>query len=85
MAMESDSQAKRHQLSEILDDRISIMETDDTEEAPQDVDTPQDAAPSQEGFCVECKDQEVRGLVISLCICASRAALIRLCVLAGKL
>ncbi|CDS05429.1 hypothetical protein LRAMOSA07957 [Lichtheimia ramosa] len=44
---------KKHQLEDILSDKVSIMETDDVSEDTASVDD-HDAQP---GFCVECKDQ----------------------------
>ncbi|RUP48962.1 hypothetical protein BC936DRAFT_143561 [Jimgerdemannia flammicorona] len=58
MTAQADVETKRTQLAEILSDRVSIMETDEPDEPIQDQETPQDMSPLQEGFCVECKDQE---------------------------
>lgn len=46
---------KKHQLEDILSDNVSIMDTEDLsfEAAPVVVDEQ-----VEEGFCVECKDQE---------------------------
>lgn len=51
---------KKHQLEDILSDKVSIMETDDVSEDAASVDD-HDAQP---GFCVECKDQPVTILSI---------------------
>lgn len=47
---------KKYQLEDILSDNVSIMDTEDLvyEGTPAPID--EDAG---EGFCVECKDQEV--------------------------
>lgn len=47
---------KKYQLEDILSDNVSIMDTEDLiyEGTPAPID--EDAS---EGFCVECKDQEV--------------------------
>lgn len=47
---------KKYQLEDILSDNVSIMETEDLtyEGTPVLVDEE-----AKEGFCVECKDQEV--------------------------
>lgn len=47
---------KKHQLEDILSDNVSIMDTEDLayEGTPALVDEE-----AKEGFCVECKDQEV--------------------------
>jgi hypothetical protein len=47
---------KKHQLEDILSDNVSIMDTEDMsfEGSPVPVDEE-----AKEGFCVECKDQEV--------------------------
>lgn len=48
---------KRHQLEDILSDNVSIMDTEDLsyDGTPAVVDEE-----AEEGFCVECKDQEVK-------------------------
>ena len=48
---------RKHQLEDILSDNVSIMDTEDLtyEGTPAPVDEE-----AQEGFCVECKDQQVK-------------------------
>lgn len=46
---------KRHQLDEILSDKISVMETDEVADDSGSLEEPE----AKPGFCVECKDQEV--------------------------
>lgn len=55
MPSSSDNKQK-YQLGDILSDNISIMETDDVSEESV---SPEDQE-AKEGFCVECKDQDVR-------------------------
>ncbi|CAO3607795.1 unnamed protein product [Cunninghamella echinulata] len=47
------SSEKKHQLNDILSDKISIMDTDEVTDSPIG-----EEAEAQPGFCVECKDQE---------------------------
>jgi hypothetical protein len=47
---------KKHQLEDILSDNVSIMDTEDVEQDPSIHISEEEA---KEGFCVECKDQEV--------------------------
>ena len=47
---------KRHQLENILSDNVSIMDTEDLSYEQPSLETEEQV---REGFCVECKDQEV--------------------------
>lgn len=47
---------KKYQLGDILSDNVSIMEADDVSEEFVSLEDQE----AKEGFCVECKDQEVR-------------------------
>ena len=47
---------KNHQLEDILSDNVSIMDTEDAEQDSGSFIIEEEA---KEGFCVECKDQEV--------------------------
>lgn len=60
--MSSDAK-KKYQLEDILSDNVSIMDTEDLtyEGTPPPVDEE-----AGEGFCVECKDQQVN---IFCCYC----------------
>lgn len=58
---------KKHQLEDILSDKVSIMETDDVSEDTASVDD-HDAQP---GFCVECKDQPVTNLFYTIAFISS--------------
>lgn len=49
---------KKHKLSDILSDKVSVMETDDGDQLVEE-------AEAASGFCVECKDQKVRRTPIS--------------------
>jgi hypothetical protein len=48
---------KKHQLEDILSDNVSFMDSEDLslDGSPNVIDEE-----AKEGFCVECKDQEVR-------------------------
>lgn len=50
-------ESKKHQLEDILSDNVSIMDTEDLSYEGTPVPVDEEA---QTGFCVECKDQEVK-------------------------
>jgi hypothetical protein len=55
---------KKHQLEDILSDNVSFMDSEDLSlDASNIIDEE-----AKEGFCVECKDQEVRSITRTNCL-----------------